>query len=111
MDKNVQEYFNAIRNEINSFKKVSERVSFKHVSYRFKRKLLAKITICGKTLKLHLALNDSDFNKNVYFQKDLSNVKAYKEVPFTVKIKSLRAQNNALKLIKVLFEENQIIKK
>ena len=48
------------------------------------RKLLAKITVRGKTLKLHLALDVAKFNKNVFFQKDMSSVKAYAEVPFTV---------------------------
>ena len=109
LDQSVQTHFNIIHEELTSFKRVKYRISFKHVSYRLGRRLLAKFTIRGKTLKLHLALSVSEFNKNVYFQKDLSSVKAYEEVPFTVKIKSQRAQKNAIKLIQVLMKENQAI--
>ena len=43
--------------------------------------------------------------------KDLSNVKAYSEVPFTVKVKSARAETNAVKLITALMEKKETIKK
>ena len=106
LDKSIQEYFNAVHEELISYKKVHERVSIKCVSYRLGRKLLAKMTVRGKTLKLHLALDVTEFNQNVFFQKDLSDIKAYNEVPFTVKIKSQRGKNNAVKLISTLMEKN-----
>ncbi len=105
-----QEYFNVLHNELLSYKKVNSRISFKGVSYRFGRKLLAKITVRGKTLRLHLALDVKEFNQNVYFQKDLSGVKAYQEVPFTVKVKSNRAKNNAIKLVEALSKNFELIK-
>ena len=111
LDKNVQEFFNTIHNELVSYKKVNGRVSFKGVSYRMGRKLLAKMTIRGKTLKLHLALDVNAFNPNVFFQKDMSGVKAYEQVPFTVKVKSSRAEKNAVKLVDALMEENNAVKK
>ncbi len=101
-------YYNEIREQLNSYKKVSERLSFKCLSYRKGRNLLAKITVRGKTLTLHLALDVNSFNKNKYFQKDMSIVKAYKDVPFAVKVKSNRAKNNAIELIKTLMNENQL---
>ncbi len=100
-----QNYFNAIHNELISYKKVRDRISFRHATYRMGRKLLAKITVRGKTLKLHLALDVAKFNKNVFFQKDMSSVKAYAEVPFTVKVKSARAEKNACRLIQALMQE------
>ncbi len=111
LENQVQDYFNNIHNEIISHKKVKERVSFKQVSYRKGRTLLAKMTIRGKTLKLHLALDTEAFNKNVFFQKDMSDVKAYSEVPFTVKVKSARGEKNAVKLVDALMEQNGLIKK
>ncbi len=111
LENQVQDYFNNIHNEIISHKKVKERVSFKQVSYRKGRTLLAKMTIRGKTLKLHLALDTEAFNKNVFFQKDMSSVKAYSEVPFTVKVKSTRGEKNAVKLVDALMEQNGLIKK
>ncbi len=111
LEKQKREYFSNIHNEFLSYKKVRARISFRCLSYRFGKNLLAKITIRGKTLKLHLALKVTDFNNNVYFQKDLSSVKAYQDVGFTVKIKSNRGQNNAIKLINVLSENFMLVKK
>jgi hypothetical protein len=62
-------------------------------------------------MKLHLALNIADFESNVYFQKDMSDVKAYVEVPFTVKVKSDRGLKNAIKLISALAEKKEIARK
>ena len=72
------------------------------------RKLLAKITVRGKTLKLHLSLSVDEFNNNVYFQKDLSSVKTYEDVPFTVKVKSNRGVNNAIRLINALMDKEGV---
>ena len=68
------------------------------------------MTVRGKTLKLFLALNVDDFSRSVYFQEDSSNVKMYEDVPFTVKIKSNRAKNNAIKLVTSVAEQNNLIK-
>ena len=106
----VQNYFNSIHNELISYKKVHDRVSFRGISYRYGKKLLAKITVRGKTLKLHLALDVNEFNYNTYFQKDLSNVKAYEQVPFTVKVKSARGEKNAIKLVETLMNKNEVVK-
>ena len=111
IDKKTQEFFNVLNNEFISLRKINDRVSAKGVSYRLGRELVAKITLRGKTLKLHLALPVADYPANVYFQKDMSDVKAYAEVPFTVMFKSDRALKNALKLISALCEVKQIAKK
>ena len=108
---NVKGYYNEIENKFISFRKINSRVSIKGVSYRLGRKLVAKLTIRGKTLKMHLALDVKDFEQNVFFQKDMSDVKEYAEVPFTVKIRSDRALKNALKLIDALAEKQGFEKK
>ncbi|MBO5851271.1 MAG: hypothetical protein J6R29_02935 [Clostridia bacterium] len=111
LNEQVKEYYSIVYNEFLSYKKVSDRLSFKCVSFRSGKKLLAKVTVRGKTLTLYLALNVNEFNKNVYFQKDASSVKAYNKVPFLVKVKSDRGLKNALTLINTLMLINGIIKK
>ena len=106
----TQNYFNAIHNEFASYKKVSSRVSFRCVSYRKGRELLAKISIRGKTLRAYFNLNVLDFNERVFFQKDMSSIKAYEEVPFGVKIKSGRGLNNAIKLVDAIAEKFELKK-
>ena len=110
-DRKTQEYYDVLHNEFKSYRKINPRISAKGVSYRLGRELVAKITLRGKTMKLHLALDFNDFEQNIYFQKDLSDVKTYVEVPFTVKVKSDRGLKNALKLIDALAEKKEIVKK
>ena len=108
MDRKTQEYYDAINNKFISLRRINPRVSSKGVSYRLGRELVAKITVRGKTMKLHLALDTAAFEEKIYFQKNLSDVKAYAEVPFTVKVKSDRGLKNALKLIDALVEAKGI---
>lgn len=108
IDRKTQEYYDTINNKFISLRKINPRVSSKGVSYRLGRDLVAKITIHGKTMKLHLALDVAAFEEKIYFQKDLSDKKAYAEVPFTVKVKSDRGLKNALKLIDALVEKKGI---
>ena len=107
----IQGYVREIDNAFRSLKKVNARLSLKGVSYRNGKTLIAKLTIRGKTLKLHLALSVVDYNERVYFQKDMQDVKEYAEVPFTVKVKSDRGLKNALKLVEDLAKKFGIEKK
>lgn len=97
-----REYFDKIDNEMRSYKRISARISEPCVSYRAGRKLVAKLTVRGRTLTFYLALGIDDFKKTVFFQKDSSEIKAYAEVPFTVKVRSDRGLKNALKLAEAL---------
>ena len=108
LDEKTQEYYNVIMNKFKSLRKINIRVSSKGVSYRLGRELVAKLTVRGKTMKLHLALDVNAFDEKVYFQKDMSDVKSYVEVPFAVKVKSDRGLKNALKLIDALIENKGI---
>ncbi len=106
-----KEFFVAIYDEFTSLRGVNIRISAKGVSYRLGRELIAKSYVRGKTLRLNLALAVEDYPQNVYFQKDMSDVKIYQEVPFGVKIKSGRGLKNAIKLIGELAENRAIAKK
>ena len=106
----VKEYYDAINNEFLSYKKVRGRVSRSCASYRYKGDLLAKIVYRGKTLKLNLALKVADFDENVYHQKDVGSVKAFEQVPFSVKVKSERGLKKAIALIAALMEKIEVAK-
>ena len=105
LKKDARNFFNKLHNELTSYKKVNSRISFRGMSYKKGRVLLAKIGIRGKTLTAYFNLDVNEFNPNVYFQKDMSDVKAYEEVPFALKIKSERACNNAIKLTSTIAEK------
>ncbi len=111
LDAKTQIYYEKIHNAFKALRKINPRISSKGVSYRLGRELVAKISVRGKTMRLHLALNVNDFAQNVYFQKDLSDVKAYVEVPFMVKVKSDRGLKKALELVDGLCQAKAIEKK
>ena len=111
LDAKTQIYYEKIHNVFKSLRNINPRISMKGVSYRKGKELVAKISIRGKTMRLHLALNVNEFAQNVYFQKDLSDVKAYEEVPFMVKVKSDRGMKKAIDLINVLCDKKAIEKK
>ena len=110
-DDQTQIFYDTLNNEFNSYRKLHIRISAKCVSYRLGRDLVAKITYRGKTMKLHLALDVNAYPENIYFQKDESDVKAYEEVPFTVKVKSERGLKRAIALIEALASEKAMEKK
>ncbi|MBE7089380.1 MAG: hypothetical protein E7362_01085 [Clostridiales bacterium] len=110
-DDQTQIFYDTLNNEFNSYRKLHIRISAKCVSYRLGRDLVAKITYRGKTMKLHLALDVNAYPENIYFQKDESDVKAYEEVPFTVKVKSERGLKRAIALIEALASEKGMEKK
>lgn len=110
LPKGTKDYYTIIDNELRSYKKVSARVSSLCESFRVGRKLIAKIVVRGRTLTFYLALDVNAFKNTVYYQKDSSAVKAYAEVPFTVKVKSTRGLTNALKLVTALAEKEGLVK-
>ena len=99
LDDEKRERYNMIRNELQSYKKVNERFSAKGDSYRYHRELIAKISISGKTLRLHLALNPDDFQNTKYSFKDLSAKSKYMYTPLTVKLTSGRSVKHSIELI------------
>lgn len=111
LDAKTQIYYDTINNAFCAMRRINPRISQKGASYRLGRELVARITVRGKTMRLHLALKPEDFEQNVFFQKDLSDVKSYAEIPLMVKVKSDRGLKNALKLVDALCAQKGIEKK
>ena len=94
-----KEIYNMLKNELMSYKKVTNRLTKTVDIFKYKRIYLAKISIAGKTIKLHLALDTNDYAVTKYHQKDMGDVKKYELVPFALKVKSERSQKYAVELI------------
>lgn len=108
LEDKVHGYYDAIYNKFISLRKINPRVSTKGVSFRLGRDLVARLTIRGKTMRLHLALDCNAFDKKIYFQTDMGDVKSYVEIPMMVKVRSDRGFKNAMKLIDALIEKEGI---
>ena len=108
LEEKVHGYFDTIYNKFISLRKINPRISTKGVSFRYGRKLVARLTIRGKTMRLHLALDCNAYDKKIYFQTDMGDVKSYVEIPMMVKVRSDRGFKNAMKLIDNLIEKEAI---
>ncbi|MDE6361630.1 MAG: hypothetical protein K2L53_01485, partial [Clostridia bacterium] len=89
-DEYVKDYYTEIKNELLSYKKVHARMSRKRESFNFGRECLARMTIRGKTLRLHLALDAKDYEETKYKVEDTSQVKSLADTPLMYRIKNDR---------------------
>jgi hypothetical protein len=107
----TQEFYNTIKNELLSFRKIKARISKKSESFRLGRVLQAKLVMSGSTLKLYLSLDPNEFDNKVYFHKDMSHKKAYQQVPLLMRLRSKRSVKKSLDLINQLMTKNEVLKK
>lgn len=97
---NVQKYiFSEIKNTLLSYKHVRDKLSNAGDAFRQGSNLIARITLNGGKLRLHLCLNPKAYSPKVYKHYSLKNVAAYAEVPFTIELANRRDLVNACKLI------------
>lgn len=96
----TKDFYSQLKNKLLSYG-CKNRLTRRNEQFR-KSGLIAKISVSGKTIRLHLPLDPNDLEKyplTKYHQVDLSSKKQFVDVPFTIKIKSDRALKRALLLI------------
>ncbi len=104
------EYYNVIKSELLSYKKVKSKISFKHESFRLGMPSVARLKIKGKSLYLFLALNPNDYKDSKYKIKDVSTVSNCKDVPTMYKINLPRRAVYAKELIQDLMKKFNVEK-
>lgn len=105
----LKDYYTQIKNEILSYKKVKERISWRHETFRSGRKLLVRFAVRGKTLNVYLALNPADYAESKYKIKDVSHVAKNKDVPTLYKINNDRRLKYVKELIAEVMSANGIV--
>ena len=101
----VLAYYNEIKNELLSYKKVKSKISFKHESFRLGMPVVARLKIRGKSLYLFLAINPNDYKDSKYKIKDVSDISNSKDVPTMYKINLPRRAVYAKELIADLMKK------
>ncbi len=97
---NLNKYlYTEVKNELLSYRKVRGKLTASGDVFRQGGSLLAKITLSGNQLKLHLALPPQEYNERKYNHYDMGNVKAYKDVPTTLDLDDSSVLQNAKQLI------------
>ncbi len=101
-------YYSILKNELLSYRTKS-KISKKYESFR-KKGLFAKLSVSGKSLRIHLALDPKAFDESKFHQIDLGEKKAFKDVPFTMKIRSDLACRRACELMSLVADSRGIRK-
>ena len=86
-DKDVQDLYNELKNEILSYG-VKSRISAVGDTFRLHKKMYVRITVAGKSLKLYFALNPADYAGTTLPIQDASGKDMYAEIPLVFKVKS-----------------------
>ena len=104
IDEETKKYYNELVEKLLTYKKLKARVSLRCISFRQGRKLMAKISLGGKTLKLYLAIDPEkvELQEGKYHPRDLSDTKAYEEVPTMLPIRSELAVRKAGQVIDMM---------
>ncbi|MDE6302755.1 MAG: hypothetical protein K2M36_04115, partial [Clostridia bacterium] len=101
----VKEWYGILKNELLSYKKVKDKMTWKRENFRIGRKCIARFVVRGKTLCLMLALDPANYAGTKYKVEDFSHVAANADTPCFIRIKTTRRVNQAKDLIADLMEE------
>ena len=108
-DKEIQDKYNEIKNEILAYGAKS-RVSIACDTFRLHRKAYVKINLVGKTLKVYFALNPKHYEDSPIPVQDASDKVAYEEVPALLKVKSNLSVKRAKELVRQAMEKDGVEK-
>lgn len=106
-DANVQEKYNTLKNELLRYP-IRSSMAKDGESFYYKKKMLAKMKIIGKTLRLYVALDPNDYVESPMPTLDASDKKAYQRVPLMIKVKSNLSLKRAKLLISHTMENNEL---
>ena len=104
-------YYSDLKNLLLSFG-LEAKMTFKNEEFTKDGEIVAKLSISGKIVRLHLALdpNDPTLPFERYNQFSLAEKPSYKDVPFTVKIRSELLFRRCKELIRIVAEIKKLTK-
>ena len=96
--------YNEIKHELICYG-VMPRYSNSGESFRYNKVRYAKITFTLKGLRVYLALNPENFKDSKIPIDDMSNIKTFKDIPLSIKVKSKLSIKRCIYLIDEMFNE------
>ena len=108
--KETRAHYKEIAEAIRQYK-VSDRLSIPGETVSYKRQRLVFITLAGKTLKVHFALEPKEYENSTIPVKDASELKKYDQTPAYLKVKSDLACRRAIGLARKVMSEHNVPKR
>lgn len=109
-DPELREHYNELKSFLCSYG-VNPRVAKSNETFRYKKELYCKLTIQGKTMKVFLALDPSDYFQTKIPVKDMSAKSAYAQVPCLIKVRSALSLKRAKQLIEDMMAKKGLLQK
>ena len=100
-----KEWYSALKNELLSYERVKDRMSWKRETFRMGRTNIARLVIRGKTLCLLIAVEPISYNGTKYSVEDVSNMAATADTPTLYRIKSARRLKYAKDMLAGMMKE------
>ena len=107
----VKEWYSELKNELLSYEKIKDRMSWKRETFRMGRVTLARLVVRGKTLCLLTAVEPVSYSGTKYSVEDVSNMANTADTPTLYRIKSARRLKYAKEMIAGMMKEIHTYKK
>ena len=107
----VKNYYGEVRTALLSYRKVNSNIAWGAERFHKGRETIARFKIRGKTLVLYMALDPAELEYSVYHHKDVSDNKSLHGTPTMIKIKSPRGVKKAVRLVDLMLEKRDGVKR
>lgn len=98
-DNSIKYYYSELKNTLMAYKGIKSKLTNAGDSFKIGNTLVARITLNGNKLRLHLSLDPRDYNPSIYNHTSFEDVKAYKDIPLALEITKRADLSTATKLI------------
>lgn len=109
-DNEVKGWYTDLKNELLSYKKVKDRLSWKRESYNFGRNPVARLAFRGNTLCLYLPLDPAEYAESKYKVESVEDNATYIDTPCLYRIKNDKRVRYAKELIATVTEKLGAVK-
>ena len=110
LSRESKEWYSELKNELLSYEKVKDRMSWKHETYRIGRMTVARFIVRGKTLRMLLAVEPAGYGGTKYSVEDVSNIASMADTPTMYRIKNPRRVKFAKEMIAGMMKELKTFK-
>ena len=110
LPREAKEWYSELKNELLSYEKVKDRMSWKRETFRIGRMVVARLVVRGKTLSLLLAVEPAGYNGTKFAVDDVSNIASTADTPTMYRVKNPRRAKYAKEMIAGMMKELKIFK-